>query len=197
MTFPTDAFSQIDEPVLVADVRIPRARLNRNRTIGHKSPYWMIALTTSPLEYNKGMALNAYLNSLMGAYTKFDLPNPYPQEHSNGLTTVAANVLAGQDNFTIKGLDVNTAGAIKAGYFIRFGNHDNIYQVVLDVDTTASNEANVTITPALEQRIYEFDTVYIGDDVVFPVCMEDRSTATISASNGKFMTTSIELITQI
>ena len=68
---------------------------------------------------------------------------------------------------------------------------------MLDVDTTASNEANVTITPPLEQRIYEFDTVYIGKDVVFPVCMEDRSTATISAAEGKFMTISIELITQI
>ena len=197
MTFPIDKFSKIGEPELIVDVRIPNARLKRNRTLGHLDPYWMIPITTIPLDYDTGMGLNAYINSLFGAYTKFDLPNPYPQPNPHGVTLVRTNAAKGNSSFVIDGLIIDQVDAIKAGHFIRFENHDMIYQITLNADADGFNEATVNITPPLQENIAALDNVYMGDDVIFPVSIEDRSSATIDAKNGKFMTISLEVITQI
>lgn len=74
---------------------------------------------------------------------------------------------AGDTTITMDGFASDTAGAFKAGDFIKFASHSKVYMIVEDV-TPSSNAATVTIEPPLVADIVD-DSVVTYDNVPFTV----------------------------
>lgn len=84
-----------------------------------------------------------------------------------GTVLVNGNQSAGDTTIAMDGFASDTAGALKAGDFIKFSNHTKVYMVVEDV-TPSSNAATVTIEPPLVADIVD-DSVVTYDNIPFTV----------------------------
>lgn len=80
---------------------------------------------------------------------------------------------AGDTTIALDGFASDTAGALKAGDFIKFANHSKVYMVISDV-TPSSNAATVTIEPPLINSLLDDEgvtydnvpfTVYLTNDI--------------------------------
>lgn len=190
MTFPIDVFSVI-EISQVSDTRSGPQRLFRYKHEGFRSPFWMMNITTPPLDYQTGVGLSAYLDSLQGNLNTFDLPNPLPSIANNPASIIYATASVGATT-----LLVNTATDCRAGDFIQLNSGTKVYRIVSD--SFGIGNKSITITPPLIQSVNSVPVAFnYGSDVVFRVSMEDRGEATIAASNGNFITHDVELIEQL
>lgn len=189
MMYPTNKFNSVNIEQ-VSDTRVGEPRLFRNRSYGNKDPYWLITMVTPPLPYSEGMGLAAFLDSLLGAFEKFDLPCPVPQISSNPNSYLSANAIKGTTY-----LNVVTPNDVKAGDFVQFSGNKKVYRIT--EDSLGAGTKTIKITPPLVESIPTAPTTMLyGDDVVFQVSLEDRSAGEITAERGKFIIHDVELIEQ-
>lgn len=195
MTFPTSEFSSIE---VYQDVEViaPDRRYKRVKRLDNKEPFWVIALTTPPNEYEKAMEIGAYLDSLLGPLNDFVLPNPVPSIKSRvGLST---NALAskGATTVQIKGATANLVKACAAGDFLNFTGFSKAYRFVLNSNADATGIFTATITPPLIEDIPANTAIKYGSDAEFQVCLDSVATTDINARAGKLISHDVELIEQ-
>lgn len=96
-----------------------------------------------------------------------------PPEIKNARGSESGTVLVngvhavGDTTIAMDGFASDTAGALKAGDFIKFASHNKVYMVVADV-TPSSNAATVTIEPPLITALTD-DSIVTYDNVSFTV----------------------------
>jgi hypothetical protein len=94
---------------------------------------------------------------------------------SSGTITVAADIAAGTDTFSVAG-----ATSMKAGEFIQFINHSKVYLVVED----GSAGAGVKVYPPLILAVSSGSTVITGGKVTLKAYYDNTSRLGISYSDG-------------
>lgn len=196
MTLPTDQFAQINIEQIV-DVRLSGGnRYRRNRRLGNKKPYWMISLTTVPLDYSEGVKLSAYLNSLLGELSVFSLKNPLPAlAVRSGVSTSST---AGKNDTTVAlgGFSASQPQAVMAGDFIRFNGHSKVYRVTATANANSGGTAVVKVTPPLMQSVNSATGVEYGADVNFQVSLRDTVEMSVNGSDAGYSVYNIDLIEQ-
>lgn len=189
MDFPVNKFSQVSIEQVV-DVIAPKERLKRVKRQGSKSPYWLISLTTTPLEYAEGMAFFAYLNSQLGALNNFVLPNPKPEIATHPSAAVSVDAAKGSTTLTFD-------SAVMPGDFFNVAGHAKTYQIVMSGSADSGGNVTATITPPLMEAVTSGTAIKYGSDAEFQVSLRQTLPAEISANNSKYMIFDIELIEQI
>lgn len=196
MTIPIDHFAQINIEQIV-DVRLSGdARYRRNRRLGNKKPYWMISITTVPLEYAESSELSAYLDSLLGEFKVFSLSNPLPAlTQRSGVSLVSA---AAQSATTVAlgGFSASQAQAVIAGDFIRFNGHPKVYRIVETANANSGGVTTAKITPPLMQSVNSATSVEYGVDVDFQVSLRDTIEMSVNGKDASYSVYNIDLIEQ-
>ena len=103
--------------------------------------WWEFDLLTTPLSYDKAMALYAFICSQGGQYGEFYVPNPFPVIATNINAQVTPNMLKGDDRVNL------VLSNYKTGDFIQFSSHDKVYIV------TNVTESHVSFYPRLKAAV--------------------------------------------
>lgn len=196
MTFPINRFRDLEIEQIV-DVIAPPERLKRVKRQGNKKPYWLISLTTVPLEYAAGMELAAYIDSQLGAINNFLLPNPQPSIVSRTGIFVSSDVAEGQTQIPLSGLTPNQQSAVAAGDFINFNGSAKTYRMVSTETASVSGNLTAKVTPPLVEPVTAGTLVNYGVNAMFQVSLRDKFQANISVGKSKRLVFDIELIEQI
>lgn len=122
---------------------------------------WLIEFRTRPnLTHSEMRGLGAFLNSLEGRYNTFQIVSPLPWLSPTTAPNVRAVAIAGASVIQLQNSPLSTVGAMKAGELFKFDNHDKVYEVQEDADSTASGFTDIKITPNL------FEDVTFGVNLV-------------------------------
>lgn len=92
--------------------------------------------------------------------------------YDKGTKTIAVDVSPG----------INITGALKAGDFIGFANHNKVYMLTSDLDINGSGDGTLSFEPGLVETIADDETVVYGD-VQF-TCRLLNDVQEFTASNG-------------
>ena len=115
---------------------------------------WLIDFATRKLTHKSSRSLQAFLDSLDGRYGTFTLPSPLPFLGDTTSFAVSASASAGVNQISVKNLPVSKAGALVAGDFIKFANHDKVYKIVNDAATNASGITTMVFYPRLQANVF-------------------------------------------
>jgi hypothetical protein len=127
--------------------------------------------------------VNAFINNQHGRLESFTITPPVIASTSGtatGTVTVvddssidpAYNITAGSTAIPVSG----GTGTLKAGDFIKFSNHNKVYQLTADTDLDGSTIDTINIFPALTTAVTGATTVTYND-VPFRVFLNsDQST---------------------
>ena len=119
---------------------------------------WQLDLSWPPLNREDAMKVYSFFISQQGTFDSFMVKLPAPVSNTNGTqvfvtaegtpmvtdirTTIARSVAVGNFN---KG----KAGALKAGDFFKFSNHEKLYMVTRDLDIEPDGKGTILFTPPL------------------------------------------------
>ena len=130
-----------------------------NQTLsGHKSArqigaqYFSFTVQMPPLTQEDAQSIFAFLQKQKGAYENFTIQYPLTNLGADKSQTdiVVNGIHASQDaTIAMDGFTASTTGILKAGDMIKFANHTKVYMVQDDVDSNASGEATISISPNL------------------------------------------------
>ena len=191
MTFPVSAFSNI-EFELVSDTRAAEARLFRYTSKGSKEPYFMFALTTTPVGYAEGMALAAELDSYQGELETFTLQSPF-----TAIGNATSMSLTDTFDKGVKVINVTCSGTPSAGDFIQISGSTKAYSI-RRVNGTGAGTYDLTLSQGLIQKYFDYATIKYASQVSFQVCMTNRDSAKIDAKKGmNEFVFDVELIEQL
>ena len=90
---------------------------------------------------------------------------------------------------------INITGALKAGDFITFANHNKVYMVVEDLDIDGSGDGTLTIEPPLIASVANDETITYGD-VQF-TCKLNGDVQEFSAGLGDTIKYEIDIVEDI
>lgn len=195
MTFPVDAFQSVNIE-LISDTRAPSQRYFRYVNSGNRDPYYMITMTTSPLEYAEGRRLNAYLNSLQGELVKFDLPNPIPPIFQHTNKVVNGSRAAGSSTVLIAAFTPLATSPVSPGEIVQFGTNPKAYEVLSCSNADSSGNVTITLVQPLISDVPNAAVVKLGANVTFRVRMVSRNSGNITANQAKYTVHDVELIEQ-
>ena len=151
------------------------------------SQRWQIDATFPPLNRTDFAPIWAFAQKQKGQFGTFTFTPPiYSNSSGTATGTLAVNnsagYVAGASTVTVDGL----TGNIKAGDFIKFANHDKVYSVVADGNTS------LIIEPALQVAVAD-NVVITYNAVPFTVAFT-TDTQNMSVGANGFVNYSVKLI---
>lgn len=179
-----------------ADVKLPKNQYYRHRVKSNKTPFWKLNLTTTLIDYVEMMGVSAKLDSMLGSYTIFSIKSPFSTLNNQPNAKVHANYNKDISTITLKGLIANQVGAVVAGEFIQFSNHQKVYRVIETSNSGSTGLTSINFTPALVSAVAIDDNVSFGQDCNFQVCLSDYHKMEVTSKNGRYGSFDIELIEQ-
>lgn len=124
----------------------------------------------------------AFIAAQFGSYDDFQIVLPsisYPKGNNYSfIGTPQVALLSGSLVAGVTSIPCNAFGGasktevLRAGDFIKFANHNKVYMVAANVNTNASSEATITITPGLVTTVPN-GTLLTTTAVPFTVIIED------------------------
>ena len=114
--------------------------------------YFSFTVQMPPLTQEDAQSIFAFLQKQKGAYENFTIQYPLTNLGADKSQTdiVVNGIHASQDaTIAMDGFTASTTGILKAGDMIKFANHTKVYMVLDDVDSNASGEATISISPNL------------------------------------------------
>lgn len=150
----------------------------RRQVKSQQSQFFSLDCRYPPLTRSAWAPIAAFIMKQRGATESFTLKIPEYSNTQGAFSAQTVNVHAtepvGETSIALQVSGSTTqAGALKAGDFIQFSNHNKVYMVVSDVDFS-SGTATMTIEPPLLTEVtashdvvynnVEF-TVFLADDV--------------------------------
>jgi hypothetical protein len=153
------------------------------RAIGGQ--FWSMKLKSSALTRDQASELSSFLNRQNGQFEDFTVIPPVISNtrstNASGTPTVTATYNPGVSSITANG----GSGSLKAGDFIKFSNHDKVYQLTADVDQDASSVDTFGIYPVLTQQI-DSSTTIIYNNVSFKVFLVNDQNTFATGTDGTF-----------
>ena len=181
-TFPTTFFNTI-EFKSNTNTRVTTSISGRTQRASVAGQFFSFKMTSIPLSLSDFKTVNAFINNQHGRLESFTITPPVIASTSGtatGTVTVvddssidpAYNITAGSTAIPVSG----GTGTLKAGDFIKFSNHNKVYQLTADTDLDGSTIDTINIFPALTTAVTGSTTVTYND-VPFRVFLNsDQST---------------------
>lgn len=153
----------------------------RRQVKSQQTQYWSFEAKYPPLKRDDFGKVAGFLTKARGATNEFTIILP-EYSFTNGALTTQSPIVNNSGGYSagttaialsIPGA-VSTTGALKAGDFIKFNDHNKVYMVVEDLDTDGSAEGTVTIEPPLVASVTNSEavaytnvefTVFLDEDV--------------------------------
>ena len=148
----------------------------RRQVKSQQSQFFSLDCTYPPMKRSDFASIMAFIMKQRGATESFTLKLPEYSNTQGAFSAQTVNVNAtepvGETSIALQVTgSVTQAGALKAGDFIQFSNHNKVYMVVSDVDFS-SGTATMTIEPPLLTEVTaSHDVVY--NNVEFTVFLSD------------------------
>lgn len=114
---------------------------------------WDIEFRSGKLHQDAYRELAAFIVSLNGKYEAFTMTSPFAWLSGDTSFTVAATVSTGNTSVALKDLTPNRIGAVKAGDYINFANHQKTYLVTKGVDADGAGNGTIEVYPPLFQQV--------------------------------------------
>lgn len=129
---------------------------------------WGLDMTTPKLNYEKAMALYAFICSLGGRFGVCMMKNPLPMLGAgieNAL--VRENISQGDTSAPLYAMTGNVTAALKPGDYIQFANHTKAYMVTAILNTNGLGQGTVCFTPNLRVDVPFGTEMNSGENVHF------------------------------
>lgn len=129
---------------------------------------WAFDMTTPKLNYERAMALYAFICSMGGRFGVCTMKNPLPQLGAgaeNALVRTSAE--QGDTTTALYAMNNNVLGALKAGDYIQFDNHTKAYMVTAVLNTNGVGQGTVSFTPNLRIAVPAGTPMKSGGNVHF------------------------------
>jgi hypothetical protein len=165
---------------------------------------WQLDLQFPPMTRAEFAPIYAFIVSQRGQAETFSYAPPVigsTQGESPDTDTPLVNspdvgvdpvpVLAGETTIPTDGW-TGSVTILKAGDFIKFGNHSKVYMITADVDSDAAGEADITITPPLKSNLADDESISVYD-VPFNVRL-DSDSAEYDVSPSKLYNLKVNLL---
>lgn len=139
---------------------------HKNR-IGYRHR-WGFDMTTPKLNYEKAMALYAFVCSLGGRFGVCTMKNPLPmlgKGADNALVRTSAQ--QGDTTAPLYAMNNNVIAALKPGDYIQFANHTKAYMVTALMNTNGLGQSSVSFTPNLRIDVPAGTQMLAGQNVIF------------------------------
>ena len=133
------------------------------RLIG--SQYFSFSVGMPPLTQSEAQSIFAFLQKQKGGFENFTIQHPTDNLGSNRTQTdilVNSSHTVGDASIALDGFDASTTGVLKAGDLIKFANHTKVYMVQSDIDSNASGECTVLISPAIVAALSDNEAVTVN-----------------------------------
>ena len=118
---------------------------------------WQVNLNWPPLNREEAMRVYSFMISQQGTFDSFEIVLPTPLNVTNGVqidqtgsqgtpmsidarSTVVRSIAVGNFN-------PSATGALKAGDFFKFSNHEKLYMVTTDLNTASEGTGTLNFTP--------------------------------------------------
>lgn len=127
------------------------------------APRWRATLTTPLIPASEAREYQAFVNARRGAFEAFDVRIPEqstPEGSALGSPLFSSNV---GNTITCNGFTASQTGALKAGDFLRFTNHNKVYQASTDANADGGGVAVFDIYPPLMETPSNGEAVTIVD----------------------------------
>lgn len=118
--------------------------------------YWSFTANFNNIEDSQRRQIMGFLMSKRGSFNAFTIALPEPFKDSSGtyLTSPISSITvgaAGATTITATGVSSN-ALILRAGDFIKFGNHNKVYMVTANA-TSVGTTVNINIWPAVRTSV--------------------------------------------
>lgn len=130
------------------------------RTIG--AQYYTMTVALPPLDKDDAMDVFSFLQKQKNSYEEFSYQYPITNRGAgaaNSGRTVNGAHSAGDNTIAIQGFSASQTDALKAGDLLEFADHDKVYMVESDVDSDASGEMTITISPPLVSSLTDNEAI--------------------------------------
>lgn len=139
---------------------------HKNR-IGYRHR-WGFDMTTPKLNYEKAMALYAFVCSMGGRFGICTMRNPIPMLGAGaGAAQVRTAAEQGDTTVSLHAMNGSVLGALKAGDYIQFANHTKAYMVTATLNTNGLGQGTVSFTPNLRVAVPFGTAMAAGPNVHF------------------------------
>lgn len=139
---------------------------HKNR-IGYRHR-WAFDMTTPKLNYEKAMALYAFVCSMGGRFGICTMRNPLPMLGAGAENAlVRENITQGDTVAPLYALTGNVSAALKPGDYIQFANHTKAYMVTAILNSNGLGQGTVSFTPNLRVDVPTGTSMLSGGDVHF------------------------------
>jgi len=158
---------------------------------------WEFTLTTVAMNLEEQRRAMAWAFGLLGRKGVFETTVPRyskPLGKALGAPTVRANASAGNSIVQLQGFIGSVIGQLIAGDFIRFSNHNKVYQIQSDVNSNGSGQLTIQIMPQLTTDL-PVSTSLIMNSVPFSFRLaRDIQEFEASTSGSGFVTYELDVI---
>lgn len=149
----------------------------RRQVKTQQSQFWSFTAAYPPMNRSQFGPIAAFVTKQRGAFESFTMLLPDYSTTSGALTTQAVTTVnsetLGATAIELSAGIIDLTGALKAGDFVKFADHNKVYMIVDDVNFI-SGSATMNIEPGLVKTVpsgvqidykdVEF-TVFLGNDV--------------------------------
>ena len=194
--FPIHFFRQV-EVTLILDVVKPEERLYENKSLGSEDPYYLFALTSTPVRHDDAMEISGILDWYNDSIRNFLLPNPLKSVRKHSGLYLATSGLAGSQVLQVAGLPPSREKAVWGGDFVQPDINTKGYRIAFSGNTDAAGRATITLTQPLLHNIPAGTKLHYGDDVNFQVCVKNRNGGEFGVKDAGKTIFDLELMEQL
>lgn len=158
---------------------------------------WEMTLKSVNLPLLDSRAVSAWVNSLGGRNGTFTAVIPEistPKGVASGAPVANSAHAIGVGVISISGFSASVLGQLRAGDMVKFGNHSKVYQVILDVSSSASGTATLSIYPRLMKAVPAGTAVTVRDVPFLLRLDNDIQEYKLSAQNSGFVRLELDCI---
>lgn len=125
---------------------------------------WSGTLAFPVMSLNEFRPIQAFVARAQGALNDFDIVIPLVStsnsafNHSVATLTTTSSASAGDTSVAFN-CGTGPTNVFKAGDVVRFANHTKVYMIAADVNSDASGNATMTITPALVEAVSSSENI--------------------------------------
>ena len=195
-TFPTNIGLNALTLKSVSPTLKTESRSFRRHTSRIPTHRWEAMIKTSPLPNSEFRDLWAFINSLEGSFSNFELEIPRystPRGSHSGTPLAAALTVGGSKTINVSGYTASITNIAKAGDLIKFAGHSKVYQITQDASSDINGDATLTLNTGLIEDV-AFNEALTTNNVPFTFALRNDPQEFKASSNSNLISVELDLI---
>tara|TARA_B100002049_G_C16070282_1_gene372464 strand:- start:645 stop:1238 length:594 start_codon:yes stop_codon:yes gene_type:complete len=194
--FPIQFFRQV-EVTLILDIIKPEERLYENKSLGSEDPYYLFALTSTPVSHDDAMEISGILDWYNDSIRNFLLPNPLKSVRKHNGLYLTTSGFVGSQVLHVAGLPPSREKAVWGGDFVQPDINTKGYRLAFSANSDATGRGTLTLTQPLLHNLPAGTQIRYGDDVNFQVCVKNRNGGEFGVKDAGKTIFDLELMEQL